>query len=526
MNTRQQSLLLSLGIPLLFVGVAWCCIPIADAFQFSSDEGLELAKVDLYTRGFKLYDEIWNDQPPLPTVLWAAWLRHFGHSILSARLLTLSFGTLLLWAFVQSIWLTNGFIPALVGGIGLIISPHFVTMSTAVMMGVPALSLAMLSSYCLLRSHKSNRWLWLMGSGVCFAISVQLKAFTLFLVPVLWGYLGLYSASSQPHAITPAQPLPRAIQLIRQLPWDQFLIWLSTFTMVTLVMIRALPSPSAAQTVAAHFNGNLRDAAGWNDGIGKLLNFFVNDPDYWFLAFFGLWSLRRSKVLDKTDPAVKASASTLFNPSISFPILWLMTAFLVLLWHRPIHFHYYLLLSIPLTWLAAIGINEAIKRRQPKIKERWLNLRWTTISGVAVFCIWFAALGIPVKSMVLLGEGRYAAWKSTQYFEALPPLLEHRSQTRWLFTDVLMYSFYTQLPVPPEIAVFSSKRLTAGNLTMMEVKDIFNRYQPEQVVLGRFEQIQAELKPQLDQQYQKLASNDTVTYYRRGKHQQSNVQTP
>ncbi|MGB7413197.1 MAG: glycosyltransferase family 39 protein [Thermosynechococcaceae cyanobacterium] len=517
MNTRQQFLLLNVGIPLLFIGVAWCFIPIADAFQFSSDEGLELAKVDLYTRGFKLYDQIWNDQPPLPTVLWAGWLHLFGHSILIARLLTLSFGTLLLWAFVQSLWLTNGFVPALVGGIGLIISPYFVTMSTAVMMGIPSLSMTMLSSYCLLRSHKNYRWPWLIASGCCFTLSVQLKAFTLFLIPVLLGYLGLQTLRRNRHSqgsgVSSASPLQQVRVFSARLPWGQFGIWLGAFAIATLLMIRILPAESTDQTIAAHFNNTLRDAAGWNYGLGKLLQFFINDPDYWFLAFFGLWSLRRRASAPISTTAAPMP-SIFLDPAVSFPMLWLLAAFLVLLWHRPLHFHYYLLLSIPLTWLAAVGIHEAIKRRQPKTKERWLNLRWATISGVAIFCLWFGAIGIPIKSMVLLGEGRYASWKSAQYFEALPQLLEYKEQTRWLFTDVLMYSFYADLPVPPEIAVFSSKRLTAGNLTIAEVEEIFKRYQPEQVLLGRFAEVKTALEPQLEQNYQRLVSNDAVTQYR------------
>jgi hypothetical protein len=43
------------------------------------------------------------------------------------------------------------------------------------------------------------------------------------------------------------------------------------------------------------------------------------------------------------------------------------------------------------------------------------------------------------------------------------------------------------LPVPPEIAVLSAKRVRTGLITDTDMIEIVKKYQPQQVLLGRFE---------------------------------------
>src|ERR1044071_2269681 len=65
--------------------------PIREGFIFGGDEGYELYKGFLFEKGFALYSEIWNDQPPLHTWLLAALFHITGPSLLAARLAALGF---------------------------------------------------------------------------------------------------------------------------------------------------------------------------------------------------------------------------------------------------------------------------------------------------------------------------------------------------------------------------------------------------------------------------------------------------
>jgi len=49
-----------------------------------------------------------------------------------------------------------------------------------------------------------------------------------------------------------------------------------------------------------------------------------------------------------------------------------------------------------------------------------------------------------------------------------------------------MYAFRAGLPVPPELATVSDKRVSTGNLTEDHLIEIVNKYQPEQILIGRF----------------------------------------
>ena len=72
-----------------------------------------------------------------------------------------------------------------------------------------------------------------------------------------------------------------------------------------------------------------------------------------------------------------------------------------------------------------------------------------------------------------------SAWEVVRLLKA------ENARTRWVFTDNVMFPFYAGLPVPPEIAVLSTKRLQAGLITQAEILDVLRRYRPEQAVVCR-----------------------------------------
>ncbi len=56
-----------------------------------------------------------------------------------------------------------------------------------------------------------------------------------------------------------------------------------------------------------------------------------------------------------------------------------------------------------------------------------------------------------------------------------------------LMLKAWMDAFRAGLLVPPEMAVFAEKRLETGFLTQEAVLGVITEYQPEQILLGRFE---------------------------------------
>src|SRR5437773_628809 len=106
-------------------------IPLGTTVQIGADEGFELAKATLCLKGYQLYTEIWNDQPPLHTFLITKVLKHVSPSILGPRLVTSVFTVLLLAAiFFISLRGSGLRVATLTTGL-LIASPGFVELSSS-----------------------------------------------------------------------------------------------------------------------------------------------------------------------------------------------------------------------------------------------------------------------------------------------------------------------------------------------------------------------------------------------------------
>src|SRR5271157_1421550 len=88
--------------------VLQCLLPLGSAVKIGVDEDYELARAALCLKGYKLYTEVWSDQPPLYACLLAGIGRHLSPGILGPRLLTSAFTLLLLGSFFGLVRKTNG----------------------------------------------------------------------------------------------------------------------------------------------------------------------------------------------------------------------------------------------------------------------------------------------------------------------------------------------------------------------------------------------------------------------------------
>ena len=88
--------------------------------------------------------------------------------------------------------------------------------------------------------------------------------------------------------------------------------------------------------------------------------------------------------------------------------------------------------------------------------------------------------------------------------KVLRTMSEYTDQTNWILTDMPMYAFRVGRPVPPNLATFSSKRLATGSLTEADILAAMRDYQPEQVLMARFD-IPA-LETYLDEHYKLILS--------------------
>ena len=175
--------------PLIYFVIMLAFSPYWDLFWIYSDEGFEVMKALLVSRGYPLYSQVWSDQPPLHTFLLALIFRINGPGVFAARLLTLCFTCLLIWAVVQMLRRAWSNWAALAAAILLVLLPTFPLLSVAALVGQPALALACVSLLGLFYWHQRRSWIVLVLSGIVMGLSILTKVFTGLLIPVFGAVL-------------------------------------------------------------------------------------------------------------------------------------------------------------------------------------------------------------------------------------------------------------------------------------------------------------------------------------------------
>ncbi len=433
-------------------------VPLKEEFQLNFDEGLELMRASLYMQGYSPHTEIWSDHPFLFTAMLSFWLSIVGKSVFFARLLTVTFSALLIWFFFETIRISLGIFPALIGAISLAASSGFIRFSSAVMIGIPSLSLTVISIYFLFIYKKSQKKYLLIISGVLFALSLQIKILTVFLIPIILIFIFDVKKINW-----------ESSQKLRSRFIYPLLLWIISLVVIFLIFSLLFNALSYEQLFGTHFGGEIKTAF-VKDGFERLSKVIINkDYDLFSLTIFGILIV-----------FVRHRWEGLF------PFVWLGAGTLLLLNHRPVWPHHYCLIAIPMAWLAAYGsvpFFDLFKQRDRLFNYREFRLRNYFLASISLILIIFALLTLKPK------VSKDIPSLQTNYepqFAVVNRLLEHKKLTKWLFTDVPIYGFYADLLVPPEIAVFSTKRIRTGQLTQDEIYELLVKYRPEQILIGRF----------------------------------------
>lgn len=449
--SKYRGFLLALFFIFVYITACVIALPIKESFEYNSDEGLNLIKSLLYLKGYPLYQQIWSDQPPLFTVFLAFWMELFGISIYQARIMVLFFSAILLWGLyycLKNEWKSScGLIAALL----LLSSTAYLRLSASVMIGLASLALAMLS-ICFISSYKKSQSKFhLLLSGIFLALSLEIKLITFFLVPVIIGEIvRINSLHLQP---------PQKTSLRSAL-----LLWLGSLSAVyfsiTHLFFHGNYNTLLQQLITPHLQGAAFKAPIQGPFV-LLYTLFFKDYDIGLLAIIGIIA------------AIKQRQSLL-------PVAWLGLAFILIFKNRPTWFHHYLLISIPLCWLAAIGFCQAFK--SGVCGKRFFKKNFL---GWAALCLVVLALTRLPGKYARIVESLSCEFITTEERAILALLSKYKKQSRWIFTDRPIFAFYADIPVPPELAMTSDKRLITGNLTPSYLLTMLKKYQPEQLLLTK-----------------------------------------
>jgi len=454
------NLLLPILIALIFLAITFFYYPFRERIQFDTDEGLNLMRSMLVDLGHPLYREVSSDQPPLFTHILALVLRLVGFNVNSARVLVLLFSTLLVWSCTQILQLTWGKLAAILFLPLVIMTPRYLDLSVSVMIGVPSIALAVVSMLFVIVWHQNKKSQWLVLSGFALAASVLIKLFTGFFVLIF--LIG----------ITISEYRKRKEEGFSWKIFRPALIWSISFAALTILLGLVLVGPQNIWGII--FPHLMAPATEELQGGADTINAHLPAAiPLLILGIFGaLVSLYRRIWL------------TLYLGG------WAILAYTLFSFYSPVYYHHQLLVTIPMVMMAAAavgdGIHSLIQLSQPSD-----FLRLQTLFGF-VAIIGFVLVSthyVPILDKELMNRPRISGFnlKATPgKLRVLRTMREYVDETNWIVTDVPMYAFRIQRPVPPILATFSLKRLATGSLTEEDVLTAMRAYRPEQVLMARF----------------------------------------
>jgi hypothetical protein len=442
-------------------------------FQWSLDEGLNLMRAWLVTKGFVLYREIWADQPPLFTAELAGVLHLAGNSVEAGRALTVlhaSAGLLgVAWVVYE---LDRRWIGAMVAIALLALAPNFFWASRAVMPGLPALCLAVMSAGAMLAALRTGRRTWLAVAGVLLALSALEKLISVYLVlPLLTAVV--------------LRPRPGGERRLRGLIGDVVVVGLAGVVPGLITLAVCDQRPLIEQVVGTYLRA--RDAYHLNlernlQIIGAYLT--IDNLGLTALAAFGaLVLLRRHSVSDR------------------IMLFWIILNLVAIATHTPLWPEHHLLpLLASLAILAGVAVNAVagqIDQLRPRHVSRFAfhavrpgDWVWL-LSGLAALVVWLVALPRPIQvDARLLDAQSYDATGKlpgprpySDYWQVVEMLTRTTQPGDFVLTDSMMIAFRAGRLVPPWLSVLSRKRIETRELSDQDLIRAGLAYAPDAVLL-------------------------------------------
>jgi hypothetical protein len=465
-------------VPMVLVGgfalLVLLFYPFRFPFELDPDEGIQLMKALLHAEGASLYAQIYSDQPPLFTLMLSGLLQAFGAKVLPARLAVLGFSLVLLGSASEHLRRTWGWVHAAAAVVLLAIVPAYVQLSVSVMVGLPAIALAMLALLSLTVWHERDRMVWLILAAALLALSILVKLFTVVLVPVILAGVLLIPAKNR----SPSGGLRSTLR------WVPTAVWCVVFSVMLAVLAVVWVGPThLAQLVETHLGA--QDIGYF---AGETLLRHTRD----------LWPLFALAAIGAGMSIRRRAWSSLYYAG------WIAAAGFLLAFNRPVWYHQQLLVTAPAGVLAGIGLTEsfrlALNRRD---RGRGSILLALLAGGLAVFYSLQAGprfLDRLRSDAPNLFPG--AALEAREY--DLLTLVEYFDPGGdWLITDRPMFAFRSRRSLPPALANVSQKVIRSGVLTEQQIIELIRESDAPVVLLGRFAlpEVEAYLEPRYDQVY-------------------------
>lgn len=397
-------------------------------------------------QGYPLYDTVWFGYTPGFIYLLAGAFRLAGFSLLVARYVS---AALALLALVVVAALSQSLGKGWSGAAAVLLLvpvPHFVIMSSAVMIEVPAMALVTGAVLCAIAYMRSARRAWLAASGLLFSAALFLK----------------------PTIVSGAAPLAMA-PLLTESTWRRrlgSLVLLGACSGAILLPGFLLSNPRGFvdHVLMTYVRGTSAVVVDHRYNVIQLADYLFRDkyglPHIGLvgLSLYGLWTLWRR---ERRVAIVLAT--------------WPLGVAAVLISHAPLYRHHLVQILFPLAALAGLGLS-AVLSGQATPRS---SVGRAALAALVLVAFLESAAGVWID---LVRQRTSMSDHLDKALQAIEFLKENTAPGDYVITDAHILALRAERQVPPELTDTSRRRIRTGQLTSEMMIEAVERYHPAAIV--------------------------------------------
>jgi PelA/Pel-15E family pectate lyase len=450
----------------LYLGLISVVTPWWNVYEVQADEGFNLEKAALLSAGFRLYSDIWSDQPPFLTLVLSLVHDLFPFSIAAARAVAVAFSVLLLVCLFRVVRRFEGLAAAWAATLLLMLSKFYLQFSTGIMVGLPAVALIMLAFDIL--TGTGHRQVRSIAAGAFFALAFATKIFVVIVIPAM------VVAAAFAGGTSVFAPLGTVVSGWRS-SFKPMLMFLLGAAIVAIAMSVAF-DVDPQQLLGTHLSARGRVSYERQGGVWEFCR----------LA----WKFGYALVI---AVVMFGFPAFIVRPTLGrvLPVLWIACAVVILGTHHPLWDHQILVALVPMAWLGGAGLKALFTLgARPRLGE-WLL---THPDRRVVRSTWaLVAFGWSIVFVATLVELK-------NYFNDFhkPPALMAQMarldlalfvpEGSLILTDKAIDAYHHKSLVPPSLVVWSDKRRVTGQIVDEQLIDVMNEEQVSAVLMRRFDQ--------------------------------------
>lgn len=421
-------------------------------FEWSIDEGMYLMRARMIAEGFRLYEDIWFNHPPLLVQAVSAAFAAFGERVETARMVALGLSCAGIVGVALVARELEGWRAGILAAVMLALSPLFFSLSRAVMSSLPALALATLAIGLALAARSPGRAFGVrplvVASGLAFGLGAATKLIVAPLAAPVLVALAAADWRRKPAglasrlvlwAAAAAAPLVAALA-----PYGAMNLWEQTVGSVV----------GARGAYELDVVRNLQDLLEWlADGqLG--------------IAALGVYGIARG-----------------LSRSAEWRVVgvWLAAAVTSIVLQTPLWSHHFALLVLPLAVGAGAGVVWAAED-VGRAAAAWREPGGSSDAGWPAFGLVAGVTFLLALPVAVERNAQSTRSDSEDPWLALARLEELTEPGDYTVTDSPMHAFRAGLLVPPNLCDPGAKRFASRSLSLSDVADDIVRFKPTAVV--------------------------------------------